>query len=324
MPSLCLGTMTFGVQADEPTSFAILDRAFAAGVDFFDTADVYPLGGGTATAGRTEEIIGRWMKERGVRSRIFLATKCRGKVGEGTNDVGLSRFHIQRAVEASLRRLQTDVIDLYQTHFFDPFTPIDETLRALDDLVRAGKVRYVGCSNYPLYRLAEAERIARELGSARYETLQPRYNLLYREIETELLPYARQQSIGVIPYNPIAGGVPLREVPRGRGAARGHPLHHPRRGRDVSGPLLGRAAARGGRGAGQGGRGRAVSGSRPWPWPGCSPSPGSPRRSSARAAPTSSTRPWPAPSSSSPRTSRSSATPFGGGCPRRPVNEGYR
>ncbi len=219
VPSLCLGTMTFGVQADEPTSFAILDRAFAAGVDFFDTADVYPLGGGTATAGRTEEIIGRWMKERGVRPRIFLATKCRGKVGEGTNDVGLSRFHIQRAVEASLRRLQTDVIDLYQTHFFDPFTPIDETLRALDDLVRAGKVRYVGCSNYPLYRLAEAERVARELGTARYETLQPRYNMLYREIETELLPYARQQSIGVIPYNPIAGGFlsgkyRVGEVPR--------------------------------------------------------------------------------------------------------------
>jgi 1-deoxyxylulose-5-phosphate synthase len=207
VPSLCLGTMTFGVQADEPASFAILDRAFQAGVDFFDTADVYPLGGGVATAGRTEEIIGKWLKERGTRERVFLATKCRGKVGDGTNDVGLSRFHIQRAVEASLRRLGTDVIDLYQTHFFDPFTPIDETLRALDDLVRAGKVRYVGCSNYPLYRLAEAQSAARALGLTRYETLQPRYNLLYREIETELLPYARQESLGVIVYNPIAGGL---------------------------------------------------------------------------------------------------------------------
>jgi 1-deoxyxylulose-5-phosphate synthase len=207
VPSICLGTMTFGVQADEPTSFAILDRAFEAGVDFFDTADVYPLGGGVATAGRTEEIIGNWLVARGLRNRVFLATKCRGKMGDGTNDVGLSRFHIQRAVEASLRRLRTDVVDLYQTHFFDPFTPIDETLRALDDLVRAGKVRYVGCSNYPLYRLAEAERVARELGVARYETLQPRYNLLYREIETELLPYARQQKLGVIVYNPIAGGL---------------------------------------------------------------------------------------------------------------------
>ncbi|MFI5316408.1 MAG: aldo/keto reductase [Myxococcota bacterium] len=207
VPSICLGTMTFGVQADEPTSFAILDRAFEAGVDFLDTADVYPLGGGVPTAGRTEEIIGKWLAARGLRSRVFLATKCRGKMAEGTNDVGLSRFHIQRAVEASLRRLQTDVIDLYQTHFFDPFTPVDETLRALDDLVRAGKVRYVGCSNYPLYRLAEAERVARELRVARYETLQPRYNLLYREIETELLPYARQEKLGVIVYNPIAGGL---------------------------------------------------------------------------------------------------------------------
>ena len=207
VPSICLGTMTFGVQADEPTSFAILDRAFEAGVDFLDTADVYPLGGGVPTAGRTEEIIGNWLVARGLRSRVFLATKCRGKMGDGTNDVGLSRFHIQRAVEASLRRLRTDVIDLYQTHFFDPFTPIDETLRALDDLVRRGLVRYVGCSNYPLYRLAEADRVARELGVTRYETLQPRYNLLYREIETELLPYARQEKLGVIVYNPIAGGL---------------------------------------------------------------------------------------------------------------------
>ena len=207
VPALCLGTMTFGVQADEATSFAILDRAFDAGVDFFDTADVYPLGGGAEQAGGTEEIIGRWLESRSTRKRVFLATKCRGKVGPGTNDAGLSRFHIQRAVEASLLRLKTDVIDLYQTHFPDPHTPIDETLRALDDLVRSGKVRYIGCSNYPLFRLAEADRTARELGVTRYETLQPRYNLLYREIETELLPYARQQQQGVIVYNPIAGGL---------------------------------------------------------------------------------------------------------------------
>ncbi len=207
VPTLCLGMMTFGVQSDEATSFAILDRAFDAGVNFFDTADVYPLGAGAEQVGLTEEIIGRWLAARGARSRVFLATKCRGKVGAGTNDVGLSRFHIQRAVDASLRRLGTDVIDLYQTHFPDPHTPIDETLRALDDLVRAGKVRYVGCSNYPLFRLAEADRTARELGLTRYETLQPRYNLLYREIETELLPYARQEKLGVIVYNPIAGGL---------------------------------------------------------------------------------------------------------------------
>jgi len=207
VPSLCMGTMTFGGQANESAAFAILDKALDAGIDFLDTADVYPLGGGLPTVGLTEKIIGDWLFTRGVRSRVFLATKCRGPMGTGTNDVGLSRLHIQRAVEASLRRLRTDVIDLYQTHYFDPHTPIDETLRALDDLVRAGKVRYVGCSNYPLHRLAEAQSVARELGLARYETLQPRYNLLYREIETELLPFARREKLGVIVYNPIAGGV---------------------------------------------------------------------------------------------------------------------
>ncbi|MEX2208272.1 MAG: aldo/keto reductase [Myxococcota bacterium] len=207
VPSLCLGTMTFGLQSDEATSFAILDRAFEAGIDFFDTADVYPLGAGAEQAGATEQIIGRWLEDRGTRSRVFLASKCRGKMGAGTNDVGLSRFHIQRAVEASLRRLRTDVIDLYQTHFPDPHVPIDETLRALDDLVRKGLVRYVGCSNYPLFRLAEASQTANALALTRYETLQPRFNLLYREIETELLPYARQEQLGVIVYNPIAGGL---------------------------------------------------------------------------------------------------------------------
>jgi len=199
--------MTFGVQADEKTAFEIMDRALAGAVDFFDTADVYPLGGGLATVGETEAIIGRWLAERGTRSKVFLATKCRGRMGEGANDEGLSRFHIQRAVEASLRRLRTDVIDLYQTHAFDAQVPIDETLRALDDLVHAGKVRYVGCSNYPTWRLAEAERVARELGLARYESIQPRYNLLYREIETELLPYASANQLAVIVYNPIAGGM---------------------------------------------------------------------------------------------------------------------
>jgi aryl-alcohol dehydrogenase-like predicted oxidoreductase len=127
-------------------------------------------------------------------------------MGPGPNDAGLSRYHIQRAVEASLRRLQTDVIDLYQVHAFDPTTPVDETLRALDDLVRAGKVRYAGCSNYPAWRLGEALAASERLGIARYETLQPRYNLLYREIETELLPMTRAHGMGVIVYNPLAGG----------------------------------------------------------------------------------------------------------------------
>jgi aryl-alcohol dehydrogenase-like predicted oxidoreductase len=203
---LCLGTMTFGLQADESTSFAILDRAFEAGVDFLDTADVYPLGGSFETVGRTEEILGRWMRERGNREHIVLATKCRGRMGRGPNDEGLSRAHILDAVDASLRRLGTDRIDLYQTHAFDPEVPIDETMRALDDLRRAGKVRYLGCSNYPAWRLGQALAASRRLGVARYESVQPRYNLLYREIETELLPLCRAEGLGVLVYNPIAGG----------------------------------------------------------------------------------------------------------------------
>ena len=203
---LCLGTMTFGLQCDEQTSRAILDRALDGGITFLDTANVYPLGGTIDTVGRTEEIIGRWMRERGNRDEIVLATKCAGAMGPGPNDVGLSRRHIMRAVDDSLRRLGTDVIDLYQVHAFDPRTPIDETLRALDDLVRSGKVRYIGCSNYPAWRLGEALRATERLGIARYDSLQPRYNLLYREIETELLPLARHEGIGVIVYNPLAGG----------------------------------------------------------------------------------------------------------------------
>jgi aryl-alcohol dehydrogenase (NADP+) len=198
--------MTFGLQCDEKTSLAILDRAYGAGIDFLDTADVYPLGGTLETVGRTEEIIGRWMQDRGIRDRILLATKCRGRVGPSPNDQGLSRYHILRAVEGSLRRLRTDVIDLYQVHYFDPHTPIDETLRALDDLVRSGKVRYVGCSNYPAWRLGEALETSERLGLARFETVQPRYNLLYREIETELVPLCRARNLGVLVYNPLAGG----------------------------------------------------------------------------------------------------------------------
>jgi aryl-alcohol dehydrogenase (NADP+) len=198
--------MTFGLQCDEPTSFAIMDKAFEGGIDFIDTADVYPLGGDLSTTGRTEEIVGRWMKGRGNRERIILATKCFGGTGAGSNDNGLSRYHIQRAIDDSLRRLQTDVIDLYQVHGFDPRVPIEETMRALDDLVRWGKVRYIGCSNYTAWRLAEALWASDRAGIARYDCLQPRYNLLYREIETELLPLCRSQGVGVIVYNPMAGG----------------------------------------------------------------------------------------------------------------------
>jgi len=203
---LCLGTMTFGFQCDRETSFAILDAAVEGGINFLDSADVYPLGGGLETAGRTEEILGEWMAERRNRDALVVATKCMGPMGTGPNDWGISRLHVQRAVEASLRRLRTDVIDLYQTHFFDAKTPIDETLRALDDLQRAGKIRYAGCSNYSAWRLSEALAAAERLGAEGYVSLQPRYNLLYREIETELLPLCRARGLGVIPYNPLAGG----------------------------------------------------------------------------------------------------------------------
>jgi aryl-alcohol dehydrogenase-like predicted oxidoreductase len=201
---ICLGTMTFGHQCDERTSFAILDKAAERGVDFLDTADVYPVPPSPETAGRTEEIVGAWL--HGRRDRFVLATKCRMRVGHGPNDEGLSRRHVLKAVEDSLRRLRTDYLDLYQSHFPDPDTPQEETLRAFDDLVRQGKVRYVGCSNYPAWQLALALGLGERLGLARFDCVQPRYNLLYREIEAELLPLCRDQGVGVITYNPLAGG----------------------------------------------------------------------------------------------------------------------
>ncbi|MCC6268337.1 MAG: aldo/keto reductase [Dehalococcoidia bacterium] len=202
---LCLGTMTFGLQCEERTSVAIMDKAFGAGVTFFDTADVYPLGGTGDTVGRTEEIVGRWL--HGRRDRIILATKCFGRSGPNRWDQGNSRKHILDAVEASLRRLNTDYIDLYQLHGPDPETPIDETVRALEDVVRSGKVRYVGCSNFLAYQVARAIGRSEALGVVRFDSVQPRYNLLFREIERELLPLCREEGIGVIPYNPVAGGL---------------------------------------------------------------------------------------------------------------------
>jgi aryl-alcohol dehydrogenase-like predicted oxidoreductase len=202
--AICLGTMTFGQQCDEQTSFAILDKVSEKGVNFIDCADVYPVPPSIETAGRSEEIIGRWLT--GKRDRFVLATKCRMRVGPDANDEGLSRRHILRAVEDSLRRLGTDYIDLYQTHSPDADTPEEETLRALDDLVRQGKVRYLGCSNYPAWRLALDLGMSARLNLARFDCVQPRYNLLYRPIEEELLPLCRDQGLGVIAYNPLAGG----------------------------------------------------------------------------------------------------------------------
>jgi len=202
---LCLGTMTFGLQSDEATGIAVMDKAVEGGVDFFDTSDAYPLGGDLATRGRTEEIIGRWLT--GKRDRIILATKCFVPMGPSPMDGGNSRKHIMSAVEGSLRRLGTDYIDLYQLHGYDRNTPIDETLSALDDLVRAGKVRYIGCSNFLTYQLVRAVGRSQTLRLARFDSVQPRYNLLFRQIEREMLPFCEEDGVGVISYNPIAGGL---------------------------------------------------------------------------------------------------------------------
>jgi aryl-alcohol dehydrogenase-like predicted oxidoreductase len=202
---LCLGTMTFGLQSDESTAVAILDRAAEGGIDFLDTSDAYPLGGDLSTRGITEEILGRWLQ--GKRDRFIVATKCFAPTGPAPFDAGNSRKHILAAVDASLRRLQTDYIDLYQLHGYDPATPIDETLGALDDIVHAGKVRYIGCSNFLTYQLVRAIGRSETLRLARFDSVQPRYNLLFRQIEREMLPFCHEEGVGVIPYNPIAGGL---------------------------------------------------------------------------------------------------------------------
>jgi aryl-alcohol dehydrogenase (NADP+) len=201
---LCLGTMTFGLQCDEATSFAILDHAASAGITFLDTADVYPLGGSLDTVGRTEEIVGRWLDGR--RQNFVVATKCSGAMSGRPWDRGGSRKHVLDAIDGSLRRLRTDYVDLYQLHHPDPDTPIAETLGALDDVVRAGKARYVGCSNYLAYQVARALGRSDALGLVRFTSVQPRYNLLFRQVERELFPLCLEEGLGVIPYNPLAGG----------------------------------------------------------------------------------------------------------------------
>jgi 1-deoxyxylulose-5-phosphate synthase len=202
---LCLGTMTFGLQCDEERSRAILDASAAAGINFIDTADVYPLGGSLETVGRTEDIVGRWLQGR--RSEFIVATKCVGRTGPNQWDQGASRKHVLDAIDGSLRRLGTDYVDLYQLHSPDPSTPIDETLEALDMIVRSGKARYVGCSNFLAYKIARAIGRSETRGLVRFDSVQPRYNLLFRQIERELLPLCAEEGIGVIPYNPLAGGL---------------------------------------------------------------------------------------------------------------------
>ena len=197
---VCLGTMTFAREADEKTSFAIADYFVEQGGYFVDTANIY-------SNGASEECVGRWIRERGNRDQIVLATKVYGEMRPQPNDAGLSRIHIMREVENSLRRLQTDVIDLYQIHRWDPRAPLEETVRALDDLVRQGKVRYIGASNLKAYHLLSFLHYADYCHAARFVSLQPVFNALNRGIELEVLPLCEREGLGVMAYNPLAGGL---------------------------------------------------------------------------------------------------------------------
>lgn len=204
---LCLGTMQFGWTTDEETSWSILDAFLAAGGNFIDTADIYTNWSDASYSGKTEEILGRWLKDRGNRDDFVLATKVRGRMWEGPNGEGLSRHHIMRAVEDSLRRLQTDYLDLYQCHWADLNTPIEETLYALDNLVQQGKVRYLGASNYPAWRLMEALWTSDRRSLARFDCYQPEYSLMVRwKFEPEAMKVCKHYGLGVIPYSPLAGG----------------------------------------------------------------------------------------------------------------------
>ena len=199
--SLTLGTMTFGKETDEPGSHAQLDAFVEAGGNLVDTADVY-------TAGTSEEIIGRWLAKADPekRDRVVLATKGRFPMGDDVNDLGLSRRHLQRALDDSLRRLGVESIDLYQVHSWDPVTPLEETLGTLDDFVRQGKVRYVGLSNYTGWQVQKTVALAKERGWASPVTLQPQYNLLVRELEWEIVPSCLDAGLGLLPWSPLGGG----------------------------------------------------------------------------------------------------------------------
>jgi 1-deoxyxylulose-5-phosphate synthase len=197
---LCLGAMNFGGPTDEDASLAMINRALEAGLNFIDTANVY-------NQGESERIVGKALQENGRRDHVVLATKVHGQMGEGPNEQGNSRYHIIKACEDSLRRLQTDRIDLYQLHRPSLTIPQDETLRALDDLVRAGKVRYIGCSTHPAWMVMEALATSERYNLARYVSEQPPYNLLDRRIENELLPLAQKHGLAILPWSPLAGGI---------------------------------------------------------------------------------------------------------------------
>lgn len=204
--SLCLGTMQFGWRIDEEQSHKVMDRALELGIFFFDTADIYSRWADNSYPGKTEEIIGRWFKEAD-RDEIVLATKVRGQIGDRPNDVGLGRKHIEDAVQGSLTRLGTEWIDLYQVHSFDPDVKIAETLRALDDIVKRGSAHYLGASNFPGWRLAEALGVSKAEGLADFVSLQPKYNIVNRmKFELGNQQLCTQYGLGVMPYSPQAAG----------------------------------------------------------------------------------------------------------------------
>lgn len=229
---ICFGGNVLGWTTDERTSFAVLDTYTEGGGNFIDSADVYSRWVPDHPGGESEIVLGNWMRERGNRDRIVVATKAGSAMGNDANERGLSRGYLMRAVEASLRRLQIDYIDLYQAHIDDRDTPLEETLRAFDDLIRQGKVRYIGASNYTAWRLATALWTSDKHGYARYETLQPRYNLAARDdYERELEPLCQEQGIGVITYSSLASGFfsgkyragqALPTTPRAQGVQRGY------------------------------------------------------------------------------------------------------
>jgi aryl-alcohol dehydrogenase-like predicted oxidoreductase len=209
---ICMGTMTFGNQADEAMSHRILDKSFEAGIDFYDTAENYPVPPDVKWAGRTEEILGRWMKTKN-RDALIIATKVCGpshgwiKGSQRAGKTALDRHNIFKAVEDSLRRLQTDYIDLYQTHWPDHGARYEDALRALDDLVEAGKVRVIGCSNETTWGLTKSLAVSERYGLARYETIQNNFSLNNRRFEDELAQACRQEGVSLIPYSPLGGGV---------------------------------------------------------------------------------------------------------------------
>jgi aryl-alcohol dehydrogenase-like predicted oxidoreductase len=215
---LCLGTMTFLWTSDEQTSFDVLSAFAAAGGNFIDTADIYSRWHPGNAGGTAEIVIGKWLKQSSTaRDKVVIATKGRGAMGDGPNDQGASRVHLLKAIDDSLTRMQTDFIDLYQIHWPDEETPLDETLGALTDAVRAGKVRYIGASNYPAWLLMKSLWVSDVKNLARFESSQPHYNLMQRtEFERESMALCRDQGLGVIPYSPLAGGFLTGKYRRGQ------------------------------------------------------------------------------------------------------------